>query len=217
MSLGSRRQIVLGSRSPRRLELLRLIVPPERIAVVPPRSAEEPGFADARDWPAIRRRLAEIARRKCRDVLQQVEPGEVAAVIAADTVIVAEDEAGRPLVLGQPPRDDAWRDVVRDWFGRYLLGKAHTAATALCVAVPGGGSAERLVTTVVRFDPATDRRLEWYLATGEPRDKAGGYAIQGAGGLFVSAVQGSPSNVVGLPLRELADALQELGLPIEDC
>lgn len=208
--MNAERKIVLGSRSPRRLELLRLIVPPERIVVLPPQSAEEPGFDGVDDLPGIHRQLQEIARAKNRDVGGRVDPATTAAVVTADTVIVATDETGRLVVLGQPPEDDSWRDVVRGWFRRFLLGKEHSAVSAVCVSVPGGGTTERVVTTRVGFDAADDRRLEWYLATGEPRGKAGGYAFQGAGGLFVRSVAGSPSNVVGLPLREVAEMLEDL-------
>ena len=214
-------RIVLGSRSPRRLELLRLIVPQRRIDVVPPESAEEPDFSDARDWPAVERRLAEIARLKCDDVLRQLDRDDFAAVITADTVIVASDDDGRPVVLGQPPDGDGWQRVVRDWFTRYLLGKDHYAASAVCVHIPGvsenpwdvdGRRRESLVKTRVRFDAAAERWLDWYLGTGEPLGKAGGYGIQGAGGLFVSEIEGSLNNVVGLPIRETLEMLEELGI-----
>ena len=115
-------------------------------------------------------------------------------------------------VLGQPPDSDDWPDVVREWFDRYLLGRDHTAASAVCVAVADGRRCERVVKTRVRFDSSSKRWLEWYLRTGEPRGKAGGYALQGAGGLFATEIEGSLSNVVGLPLRELLEMLEELGI-----
>ena len=212
-------QIVLGSRSPRRLELLQLIVDPERIVVLPPRSSAEAGFEGLSTRAEIEARLLEIARTKCADVLEQIEGGTVGipaagvgAVVTADTVIVATDAAGQPVVLGQPPADDRWRDTVRAWFQDYLLGRTHVAATAVCVRTPDGAAYERVVSTEVTFHAESDARLAWYLSTGEPRGKAGGYAIQGAGGLFVSRVEGSPSNVVGLPLRELLEMLGAAGV-----
>lgn len=207
-------QLVLGSRSPRRLELLRLIVPAERIAVMPPQNSDENGFDDVRDWRDIEWRLAGIARAKADDVLEQCEPSSTGGVIAADTVIVAANEANEPVVLGQPPDDD-WRNVVREWFRRYLLGREHVAATAACVATPTDRR-EWIVQTRVRFGDCDDALLEWYIRSGEPRGKAGGYAIQGAGEMFVAEVSGSLSNVVGLPLRETREALQELGLVERD-
>ena len=227
--LGSMRScpttIILGSRSPRRRELLQLLVPEESIRVLPPRSRQECEFDGLHDWPSIESRLAEVARSKCEDVLSQLktqsanETDERAAVVlTADTIIVVnEEDDGRLLVLGQPPEDDSWRDVARNWFHRYYLGRTHTAATAICAANLAGDRVERVVTSRVTFhaaDSNSESRIEWYLSTGEPQGKAGGYALQGAGGVFVSAVEGSVHNVVGLPLRELINALDELGIDV---
>ncbi len=196
--------VILGSRSPRRLELLRHLVPQDRIRVLPPRNAEEPGFEDASDWSTVEQRLREIVRLKSRDVLEQIDQPNV-VVLTADTVIVGECD-DRLVVLGQPPETDSWHAVVRDWFDRYLLGRTHTAATVVRV-VCGNESGERFVRTSVTFGPADDDLVTWYLGTGEPRGKAGGYALQGAGALFVDRIDGSPSNVIGLPLRETRELL----------
>lgn len=212
-------QIVLGSRSPRRLELLQLIVDPERIVVLPPRSSAEAGFDGLSTQAEIEARLLEIARAKGADVVAQIRSGtagivadRVGAVITADTVIVAADATGRPVVLGQPPADENWRNIVRMWFRDYLLGRTHVAATAVCLRTADGATYERTVSTRVTFHAEADARVEWYLSTGEPRGKAGGYAIQGAGGLFVSRIEGSPTNVVGLPLREMGELLEAAGV-----
>lgn len=194
---------------------------------MPPRTADEAGFENLSDWPEIERRLFEIARTKGADVLAQVRekerieresktdvPSRWDALIAADTVIVVHDKQGRPHVLGQPPDDDSWKDVVRFWFREYYAGCAHVAMTALHVVAFDGRTAERLVKTEVTFVPDVDRRMEWYLGTGEPRGKAGGYAIQGAGSVFVANVQGSLSNVVGLPLEALLESLEELEIDV---
>lgn|GEM_PF-40775 len=216
--------VVLGSRSPRRLELLQLLIPADSIRVLPPKSRQESGFDGLDDWPSIESRLAEIAHTKCDDVLAQLKAQseieideQSAAVLTADTIIVVSEENGRLRVLGQPPEDDTWCDVVRDWFHRYYLGRTHTAATAICVATPAGRRVERVVTSRVTFhdvDAQTESRIEWYLATGESQGKAGGYALQGAGGVFIAAVEGSVNNVVGLPLRELLSAMSELGIDV---
>ena len=131
-------------------------------------------------------------------------------VLTADTVIVA-GERDRLLVLGQPPEPD-WRDAVRRWFEDYLLGKTHRAATAVCLADSAGNPRERVAVSEVTFSADAEGLLEWYLDTGEPRGKAGGYGIQGAGSVFVSEVQGSLSNVIGLPLRDVLEMLADLGL-----
>jgi septum formation protein len=214
-------QIVLGSRSPRRLELLRLIVDPMRIVVVAPRTVEEAGFDGLSTQPGIEARLLDIARTKSADVLEQIRQGSagiasdrVGAVITADTVIVASDGSGRLAVLGQPPGDDTWRETVRSWFRDYLLGRTHVAATAVCVSTLSGAAYERVAATEVTFHDESAERVEWYVNTGEPHGKAGGYALQGAGSVFVSHIVGSPSNVVGLPLRETLELLQAAGCRI---
>ena len=213
--------IVLGSRSPRRFELLQQIVSADRIEVVPPRSTLEEGFDGLDDWPGLEHRLTQIARTKCDDVLQQTHErrsrqagDDVAAVVAADTIIVATNQQRRLVVLGQPPEDSAWDSEVRRWFREYYAGKTHTAMTSVCVATLLGQRCERVVSSQVTFHSDVEDWLDWYVATGEPVGKAGGYALQGAGGVFVSRVEGSISNVVGLPLRELLQAFEELGIDV---
>jgi septum formation protein len=207
------RQIVLGSRSPQRLALLRQIVPEEQIAVRPPRKAEEQGFAGLETWSEIESRLLDVARGKCADVVEQCRgqnrssASKEICILTADTVIVAED-GGRQIVLGQPPEPD-WRQTVRRWFENHLLGKTHRAATAVCLASLTGERRERVVVSEVTFHAGSADLLQWYLNTEEPRGKAGGYGIQGAGSLFVSDLKGSFTNVVGLPLLEIWEMLRE--------
>jgi septum formation protein len=201
---------VLGSRSPRRLELLRQIVPADAIEVVPPRSSNEAGFDGLSDLAGIEGRLAEIVRAKCANVLDQLKTRPADSrriVIAADTVVVVRDARDNFRVLGQPPDAPTWPSVVRGWFREYYAGKTHTVATVFCVARPDHPPVYRAVQSAVTFHDDVSRWLEWYLATDEPRGKAGGYAIQGAGSVFISRVEGSLSNVIGLPLRELLEVL----------
>jgi len=232
---GSDYRLVLGSRSPRRLELLRQIHPAHLIEVVPPSTTDEAGFADLYDWPAIERRLLEIATTKCQDVAAQTRValsplsprgrwagGEGAhgdlkrpIVIAADTVVIV-DRRGDLHVLGQPPDDDSWRKTVRRWFHEDFAGKTHLVATALILEhVDSAKRVSRVVTSRVTFTNHVDRWLDWYLVTGESRGKAGGYALQGAGSIFVSKVEGSLSNVVGLPLAELLEMLETLSSSLD--
>lgn len=201
-------KLVLGSRSPRRLELLSYLVPPAQIAVVPPQTTDEAGFDGLHDRAAIEQRLREIARAKRDEVHTQLANGWL-ALLTADTVIVGTQADGSLTVLGQPPAQD-WQDAVCEWFERYYLGRAHLAMTAVCIATPNGRCEECLVASEVRFRADARPFLDWYLSTGEPQGKAGGYALQGAGGLFVEQVTGSTSNVVGLPLRETGQMLQRL-------
>jgi septum formation protein len=201
---------VLGSRSPRRLDLLRQIVPPDAIEVVPPRSSDEAGFDGLTEWPQIEDGLLKIARAKCADVLNQLRPRPADSrriVITADTVVVVQGRDGRLVVLGQPPEDPSWREVVRRWFLDYYAGHTHAVATGFCVAKPDEARIERIVRSSVTFHDDVTRWLDWYVSTDEPRGKAGGYAVQGAGGIFVSRIEGSLSNVIGLPLRELLEVL----------
>jgi len=194
-----------------------LLIPPGRIVILPPQDSTEPGFDGLCDRPAIERRLAEIASRKADDVARQLanvpqsgNPTGGTAIIAADTTIVATDKSGKLHVLGQPPDDDAWSDIVKFWFREYYAGRTHQALTGLCVRTSEGQTAQRIVSTNVTFIADVERRLEWYINTGEPRGKAGGYGIQGLASMFVQEVRGSLSNVIGLPLEALLDIFEEL-------
>ncbi len=206
-------RIVLGSRSPRRYELLSLLVGNDRVHVCPPLDPHEAELVDVQSVDDIQRQLSDIAREKHNDVTAQVrQVSNIAAILTADTVIVGFDEQRQPHVLGQPPTDDTWPHVVREWFEQYLLRAPHLAITALCVSTPEREPLNRIVSTRVTFRTDAHACLDWYIATGEPQGKAGGYGLQGAGSLFVDQIEGSPSNVIGLPLRETAEVLGDLGL-----
>jgi septum formation protein len=214
------RRYILASRSPRRLELLRQIVHPELIEVRPPASSDEAEFDDCGDVAAIRIRLGEIARHKADQVRAALNAEEASLhelprtlLISADTAVVVSDRHdGPPLVLGQPPNNDDWREIVSDWFRHHYAGRTHLVMTAVHVVTPDGRSSDRLVETSVTFRSDVDRWLNWYLLTGEPLGKAGGYALQGAGSVFIERVEGSLSNVVGLPLEALLELFAEVRL-----
>ena len=209
-------QLILGSRSPRRRELLELLVSPESIDVRPPSSSDELGFAGLSSWLDIAQRLQQIAREKNEDVLAQLSPSnDSQLVLTADTTIVATDADGCYRVLGQPPDDDSWREVVRRWFCDFYAGRSHIAATSVCLTDPHTGRRlERIVQSQVWFRDDVEPLLDWYLATGEPLGKAGGYALQGLASVFVTRVEGSITNVVGLPLEALVELLPQLGWPL---
>jgi septum formation protein len=136
-----------------------------------------------------------VAREKARAVA-----GET--VLAADTAVVLD-----ALILGKPrDAEDARRML------RALSGRTHEVMTGVCAA-RGGREEVLAVTTAVRFAPLDEGRIAWYIGTGEPLDKAGAYAVQGAGGAFVEEVRGSVSNVVGLPLAETLSLLAQIGFP----
>jgi septum formation protein len=168
--------LTLGSTSLRRRELLSLLRVPFR--VLAPDGVDE--------TPLDGERPLELVRRLAVDKARSVDGDPV---LAADTVVEVDGD-----VLGKPAdADDARRMLQR------LSGRTHFVHTG--VAVRSGERVEvEVVTTSVRFVSMTPEAIEWYLETGEPFDKAGGYAIQGAGGAFVEGVEGSVSNVVGLPL-----------------
>lgn len=185
-------ELVLASASPRRRELLAQLGLPFQLFA--PELDETPG-ADARDAVALVRRLARTKAEAGRRAFPQ------AVVIGADTEVALPGEP----VLGKPAdADDAKRML------RSLAGRTHDVTTGMCVAAPGGLEL-RAVVTRVRLRPLDEAEIAWYVATGEPAGKAGAYAIQGKGGLFVEAIEGSWSNVVGLPMAELTAMLA--GIP----
>jgi len=197
--------IILGSQSPRRLELLSYLVPAEQIAVMPPLNSDEPGFEGCTDQSAILGQLTKLAELKSDDVWNQLADHRNKTLITADTIIVAGDE--EPVVLGKPDGKN-WQSTVSTWFRSLYSGKSHYVYTGVCLRNDSQRSTF-YVGTEVRFREVSDNDLEWYLQTEEPLGKAGGYAIQGAGSLFVRSVEGSLSNVIGLPLAETRQALLE--------
>lgn len=141
------------------------------------------------------------ARAKAEDVVARAGVPEGGAVIGADTEVVLDGRA-----LGKPAgRDDAERML------RALSGRSHVVRSAVCVCT-AAARYEIADDTTVAFRALTEPLLAWYLDGGEWRDRAGGYAIQGAGAALVLRVEGDPSTVVGLPVALLAATLEGLGL-----
>lgn len=184
--------LILGSASPRRLDLLRSIGVEPALVV----GADLDETARPRELPAdYARRLAD---EKCRAVADLHPDG---LVLAADTVVAQ----GRRIL---PKAED--EATARDCLER-LSGRRHRVLTAIALQAPDGRRRARLVSTIVRFKRLESAERDWYLATGEWQGKAGGYAIQGAAAALVAAINGSWSSVVGLPLHETAMALKGLG------
>lgn len=181
--------IVLASGSPRRAELLRLIGIDFRV-VVP--DVDETRHPDEEPDQYVER----VARMK---VLAVDAPGAV--VIGADTTVVHD---GR--VMGKPAHPAEARTMLTR-----LSGQVHAVLTGVAVRSDGAvsSSVER---SLVRMTEMTDDEIARYVASGEPIDKAGSYALQGMGGMFVEAVDGSPSNVIGLPLHLAARLLRAHGV-----
>lgn len=219
-------RFVLGSRSPRRRELLQQIVPAVQIDIVPPASSDEAGFDGLADWPNIRTRMVAISRHKSAQVRQQLgDRAESSIVICADTSIVisearqlvlnADQECPLPgplRVIGQPPANEPRGETLRQWYHDYYAGRTHVAATSLRITGPQQRVHERIVTTQITFRSDLDPWFAWYLASGEPQGKAGGYAVQGAGSVFMSSIVGSLTNVIGLPLEALLEVFWDWGV-----
>lgn len=204
--------VVLASRSPRRQELLGLLVPAERRTVCAPPSPDEALLEALSDRGEILAVMTGIVRHKAATALTAWRAGggsEEVILIAADTTVLVENGPGRVRSLGQPPADD-WRATVRGWFENYYLGRTHEVVTALRVERTGDGRVwERTVATRVTMGADRGPLIDAYLASGESVGKAGGYALQGLGSVFIDRVEGSLSNVVGLPLEALTEVLGE--------
>jgi septum formation protein len=195
-------RLILASASPRRRELLsRLGLPfevrPGGIDEVLTREVDAPTLATA------------LARAKARDIADQVRAagdGPV-LILGADTLVVLD---GRP--LGKPGSRDEARAMLQA-----LRGRSHEVVTAVAlIEVPGGREVTETVTSRVLMRPYGDPEIDAYVATGEPDDKAGAYAVQGIGGQLVARVEGCFENVVGLPLETTARLLRMFGLSPAD-
>jgi septum formation protein len=181
--------LVLASASPRRAAILAALGIPFRAVT---RSVDEtllPGESGA----AAAERLA---RAKADAAAPQDLP-----ILAADTLVVCDGA-----VLGKPTTPEEAARMLRT-----LSGRGHEVVTGVCLA-SGGTSRSGIETTTVTFAAMGEAEIAWYVATGEPLDKAGAYHVDGRGALFVSAVSGSPSNVAGLPVRLVLRLARESGV-----
>jgi septum formation protein len=184
-------RLILASASARRKEIL---------SALGLRFEARPAEVDERVQPG-ESAFDAAERLACEKAAAVAAAEEDALVVAADTIVVLDGDA-----LGKPrDRSDAEAMLHR------LQGRRHQVVTGVAVAWGGGILSGRETTTVV-FTPMSEAEIRAYAATGEPDDKAGAYAVQGIGGLFVERVEGSPSNVVGLPVRLLARLLAAAGL-----
>lgn len=184
-------RLILASASPRRAELLASAGFP--FEIMPADIDETPRPGETPD-----RYTHRVARDKARHVLRRLDPGGV-AVLGADTEVVID---GR--ILGKPADHRQAGEMLR-----LLSDRVHDVLTAVVLCTPGGERAE-VVTTRVQVAPLTEAEIEWYVASGEPMGKAGAYAIQGLGARFIDRIDGSWSNVVGLPLHTVHRLLREV-------
>lgn len=180
-------KVILASRSPRRAELL--TAAGIRFEVLAADIDETPLVNEAPDAYVER-----LAIAKARAVLA-LRPA--AHILGADTTVTIDGE-----ILGKPVDDaDAARML------RLLSGRAHLVHTGVAL-VSARGTQSTVDTTRVWFSPMTDEDISWYVATGEPVDRAGAYAIQGFASRFIPRIEGSYSNVVGLPVAVVSSILK---------
>lgn len=207
--------VVLGSQSPRRRELLSGIVRAEGLRVLPPDDDQEPGFDDVFSPAAIEQRLQQVVQLKHDNVfcqLQRENPDGAPCLICADTIVVVSGSDHGSLVLGKPPAED-WQSVVRTWFRQYYAGRRHEVWTG-CLISCGGESEWLVVKTGVQMYPLDRAVIDWYVSTGEPVGKAGGYGIQGQAAVFIRGIEGSLSSVIGLPVLEVRGVLKQMGVDV---
>jgi septum formation protein len=183
--------LILASSSPRRQELLR----EAGIAfeVHPAHIAEEPRPSEAPLAYALR-----LAQEKAQAVAARFP---LRYVLGADTIVVADQH------LLEKPRDheDAARML------RLLSGRGHEVTTAVSLVAPDGRTTTRACTTQVHFRRLEEEEIQQYIATNEPMDKAGAYAIQGGAARWASRMEGDYSNVVGLPVQLVTEMLRANG------
>jgi septum formation protein len=185
-------RLVLASASPRRARILRDLGVCFRVEV----SHEDESLQPGEDGTAAVERLS---RAKALAVAR----GQTLPVLAADTEVLCDGH-----ILGKPADE---QDAVA--MLRRLSGRAHEVVTGVCL-VDRGVARSGVERSVVRFAPISEGELAWYAGTGEPLDKAGGYHVDGKGALFIETVEGSPSNVAGLPVRLLLRLVREAGLEL---
>jgi septum formation protein len=192
------RPLLLGSASPRRREILETLGLPLLVRAAVADESVLPGEPPL-DY------LARVTALKLAAVAELAAGAEVGAILVADTTVIVDGRS-----LGKPETEAEALAMLGA-----LSGRAHEVATRFALASPAAPGrvlhAETVVTRVV-FRALDAAAMAAYVATGEGRDKAGGYAIQGIGAFAVARIEGSYSNVVGLPACEVVAALQQTGL-----
>ena len=184
-------RILLASASPRRAEILRAVGWPfETLAT----DIDE----TMAGWESAERAVERLALEKA---LAAHERKPSPLVLGADTTVVVDS-----LILGKPNDDAEARRMLR-----LLSGRWHDVVTGVALVRDGGRRLVAHERTRVRFGPLTDAEIEWYVASGEPMDKAGAYAVQGRAALFIEEIKGDYWNVVGLPVRLVYKLVADIG------
>ncbi|MEM9131599.1 MAG: Maf family protein [Actinomycetota bacterium] len=194
--VGSRPRLVLASASPRRRQLLEAAGLPFELTRA---DIDETPEADEAPGPLVER----LARTKAEAGLASLEDPSRAVVLGADTVVALDDE-----IFGKPTCAAEARTMLSR-----LSGSTHHIFTGVAVATPARTEAV-VETTVVWFRRLDAAEIDCYVATGEPMDKAGAYAIQGRAGMFVERIDGSFHSAVGLPLHVVDRLCRSVGLDL---
>lgn len=181
--------LILASASPRRRELLALTGLPFQV--------DAPDVDESCTLPP-REAVKELSRRKAL-AAARLHPGSI--ILAADTLVSVDEQA-----LGKPhDTQDAFRML------KMLSGRWHQVYTGVTVIAADGTVHCACDATDVHFEPMTDEDIRGYIATGEPMDKAGAYAVQGIAGLWIDQLRGSHTNVIGLPMSLTRRMLKDAG------
>jgi len=186
-------KIVLASQSPRRVELLKEIS--TQFEVVPSSIEEvlDPGLRPEANAQNLARAKAESIAPNFPDCW----------VIGADTLVTLDHQ-----IFGKPEDEEDAKQILKK-----ISGREHLVVTGICVVGPKK-TLTKAVISQVKIKPLTDQEIEDYIATGEPMDKAGAYAIQGKGSFMVRSFSGSRNNIIGLPLDELKILLKKTYHPV---
>jgi septum formation protein len=186
-------KFILASQSPRRAELLRQLG--IEFEVIPSNSDEE---SIPKSNPIFY--VKKVAKLKAKTISKQIKDG---VIIAVDTEICMDKK-----IFGKPKDDNDAALMLKE-----LSGKVHNSISGICVIdKPSGKTLVKSVKTKVKFRELSQEVINWYVATGEPKGKAGSYAIQGKGALLVEWIKGDFYNINGLPLSTLAKMLEDMGI-----
>jgi septum formation protein len=185
-------RVVLASASPRRTRILDHLGVPHRVSVSEVAEDLRPG-----ETPEA------AAERLARAKAEAVASRETLPVLGADTIVVCDGA-----ILGKPGSDEVAAQMLRR-----LSGRTHDVVTGVCL-VHAGTAWSGVERTAVTFAELSAADIAWYVATGEPLDKAGAYHVGGRGALFITRIDGSPSNVAGLPIRLLRRLAGEAGVDL---
>lgn len=187
------KKYILASASPRRKELLTIMGLDFEVM---PSDADESTVSP--DGVPVNVYVQELALLKAGDIAKKTGRDKSKIIISADTVVYAGGK-----ICGKPKDEEDAKKMLSD-----LSAKAHSVFTGVCVMRPSDGfSVCSAVETKVYFKPLSKERIESYVKTGEPMDKAGAYGIQGKGAMLVDKIDGDYFNVVGLPIARLSEIL----------